>query len=204
MIKTYNNLKIQFPLDECNKLYLKNLNDLIESSLFSSNRIAAFRFDLRFPLGHIDQSDRVITKFFESLKAQLKAKDVKTKKEMKRVYPHNLRYSWVRERDTSGNDHFHCVIIVNKDAYSVLGGFNQEEGNMAARIKRAWCSALGSPGVIIDGLVHFPDNGTYYVDNNAKDKSIRQADLFYRLSYFAKNATKVYGSGKRSFGCSRS
>lgn len=203
MTNTFNNLKIQFPLPECNKLYLKNIEELIDHSLRSSTRIAAFRFDLRFPNGHVDQSDRVITKFFESLKAQLKAKDEKTKKAQKRVYPHNLRYSWVRERDTSDNDHFHCVVIVNKDAYSVLGGFNQEAGNMSARLKKAWVSAIGTQSHVKDGLVHFPTNGTYYIDGHSPDKPRQKEDLFYRLSYFAKNATKVYGSGKRSFGCSR-
>jgi len=204
MTNTFNNLKIQFPLDQCNKLYLKNLKGLIDNSITASSRIAAFRFDLRFPKGHLDRSDKVITKFFESLKAQLKAKEAKTKKEKKRVYPNNLRYAWIRERDTSGNDHFHCVIMVNKDAYGILGNFGNEEGNMAARIKKAWCSALGSPGLVIDGLVHFSKNGTYYLDKNAKDKKEQEAALFYRLSYFAKNDTKVYGTGKRSFGCSRS
>jgi len=93
--------------------------------------------------------------------------------------------------------------MVNKDVYGILGDFGSEEGNMAARIKKAWSSALGSPSLVIDALVHFSKNGTYYLDKIAVNKKEQEATLFYRLSYFAKNATKVYGTGKRSFGCSR-
>lgn len=203
MLHTYNELPVHTPLINSNKLHLDKLKSLIDVSLELSNRVSAFRFDLRFPKGHIDQSDKVITKFFESLKAQLVAKDKKTNAKGIRVYPNNLRYAWVRERDTSGSDHFHCVILINKDAYSVLGDFTKWEGNMAARIKRAWCSALGFPNTQIEGLVHFPINGTYCIDKNSPAKQQQINALYFRISYFAKNVTKVYGEGKRCFGSSR-
>lgn len=199
----YNDFHIHSPLEESNERYLRLIHQIIQSSVQRSARVAAFRFDLRFPVGMTDQSDKVIARFFDSLKAQLKAKEKKLIREGKRVHLHNLRYVWVRERDSSKSDHFHCVILVNKDAYSILGNYDKWEGNMASRIKLAWVSALGASNTPIDGLVHFPKNGTYYLDLNKGDYLKNYSDLFYRLSYFAKNATKCYGDGRRSFGCSR-
>ncbi|WP_157807968.1 inovirus Gp2 family protein [Marinomonas sp. ef1] len=203
MTNTFNNLPIHSPLATSNKDYLIKLVELINTSISLSSRVTAFRFDLRFPESHKEFNDGTITKFFESLKAQLTAKDKKTFREGRRVHPNNLRYAWVRERDSSISDHYHCVILVNKDAYSILGNYDKWGGNMASRIKLAWVSALGGANTPIEGLVHFPKNGTYYLDLNKEDYWKNYSDLFYRLSYFAKNATKCYGDGRRSFGCSR-
>lgn len=199
----YNDFKIHSPLAQSNENHLQLIEQVLKASVWRSRRVAAFRFDLRFPKGISNQDDHVITKFFESLKAQLAAKDKKNIREGRRVYPHYLHYAWTRERDTSDSDHFHCVILLNKDAYSILGNYDSWEGNMAARIKSAWVSALGMPGARIEGLVHFPMNGTYYLDLNSDDYFSVFADLFYRLSYFAKLETKGHTSSRRNFGCSR-
>jgi len=68
--------------------------------------------------------------------------------------------------------------MVNKDSYGILGDFDREEGDMAARIKKAWCSALGSPGLVIDGLVHFTSQKTVltiWIKTQKTKKSKRQA-----------------------------
>ncbi|AIG03213.1 hypothetical protein HZ99_13950 [Pseudomonas fluorescens] len=37
-----------------------------------------------------------------------------------------------------------------------------------------------------------------------RDDLARQADFFYRARYLCKSATKIFGNGSHSFGCSRS
>jgi hypothetical protein len=198
----YQGLKIHSPLSESNTTYLSQLKTLVDNSTVESTRVMAFRFDLRFPDGYKGESAQVITKFFESLKAQIKAKDAKTLKEGKRVYPSRLKYAWVRENDGSTTDHFHVVITLNKDAFSVLGKFDSPQMNTAQRIKKAWKSALSCKEESTNGLVHFPQSGVYILNKNDENYDGTYQLLYYRISYFAKNRTKVYGTGKRSFGCS--
>jgi uncharacterized ubiquitin-like protein YukD len=202
MSHQYQGLKIHSPLAESNELYLSQLKALLDKSTVDSTRSIAFRFDLRFPAGYKGDVKKVITKFFESLKAKIKAKEAKTQREGKRVYPSNLKYAWVRENDGADNDHFHVVIILNKDAFSVLGNFKSTNANTAQRVKKAWCSALSYKEENSDGLVHYAKKGVYILDKNALSFNTTYCDLYYRISYFAKNRTKVYGTGKRSFGCS--
>lgn len=198
----YNSLKIHTALAESNKVYLDQLKLMLDKCTSESTRAIAFRFDLRFPSGYKGDDKKVITKFFESLKAKIKAKEAKTLREGKRVYPSNLRYAWVRENDGSDNDHFHVVILLNKDAFSVLGNFNSTKKNTATRIQKAWISALSCKEESSTGLVHFAKKGVYILDKNAMNFNVTFKELYYRISYFAKNRTKVYGTGKRSFGCS--
>ena len=202
-MKYFNEYRIYTDLSASSIEYLTNIDRVIYLSLSLSPRVTAIRFDLRFPVGVVFDEKKVITRFFESLKSQLKEKELGAKRKGKRVHPNNLKYVWVRERDTSDKDHYHCVIFLNKDAYSVLGDFEKWSGNMAARIKRAWLSALGAGKYPMDGVVHFPFNATYHFDRNSIHFFEQRADLFYRLSYFAKHATKCYGDGRRCFGCSR-
>ena len=198
----YNSFKIHTALADSNKTYLDQLKSMLDKSTAESTRSIAFRFDLRFPPGYKGDVKKIITKFFESLKAKIKAKEAKTLRDGKRVYPSNLRYAWVRENDGADNDHFHVVIILNKDAFSVLGNFKSTKVNTAQRIKKAWCSALSRKEEGSDGLVHYATKGVYILDKNSLSFNATYSELYYRISYFAKNRTKVYGTGKRSFGCS--
>tara|TARA_R110000764_G_scaffold20693_2_gene52981 strand:- start:28856 stop:29476 length:621 start_codon:yes stop_codon:yes gene_type:complete len=198
----YQGLKIHSPLSESNATYLSQLKTLVDKSIAESTRVIALRFDLRFPKGYAGDQDKVITKFFESFKAQIKAKDARTQKEGKRVYPNRLKYAWVRENNGAKNDHFHVVIIFNKDAFSFLGDFKSAKINTAKRIIKAWGSALSYKEGDSAGSVHFTKTGVYTLDKNDESYDEAYRLLFYRISYFAKNRTKVFGTGKRSFGCS--
>lgn len=201
--KEYQGQKIHSSLQESIELYLRQLKALLDKSTEESTRTIAFRFDLRFPADYKGNDKKVITKFFESLKAKLKAKEARTLREGKRVYPSRLKYAWVRENDGAKHDHFHIVILLNKDAFSVLGDFKSTKANTAQRIKKAWCSALSCEDDKSDGLVHYAKKGVYILDKNALSFKTTYSDLYYRISYFAKKRTKVYGTGVRSFGCSK-
>lgn len=63
-----------------NEHYIQKINHTIRKSLLTCNRITAIRVDLRFPSEDIFyfSDSRVITRFFESLKAKIDA-DLKRK-----------------------------------------------------------------------------------------------------------------------------
>ena len=176
-------------------------------------RTIAVRIDLRLPqqvdndmplcLADIDSS--VISRFFDSLTAQIAADQVRKTKSGIRVYPCNLRYVWVKERNQEFKDHYHVLLLLNKDAYGYLGQLDSKQPNLINKIRKAWASALRIDVQMFASLVHVPDNPIYYLDSNAQEQDFAQVvdALMYRVSYLAKKETKHYGDGFRSFGCSR-
>lgn len=183
--------------------YLDRILTVINRALADQPRTLAIRFDLHLPYGYGDVGSDLMTKFVESLKAQIKADLYRRAAQGKRVHDCNLRHIWVRERCDSDSPHFHVVVFLNHDTYHTLGAYADEQRrNMASRIRKAWASALRRLPKAILGLVHFPTNPTYSLNVNAHDFMATKADLFRRLSYFAKLETKEYGIHSRSFGCS--
>ena len=183
--------------------YLDRILTVINRALADHPRTLAIRFDLHLPYGYGDVGSDLMTKFVESLKAQIKADLCRKAAQGKRVHYCNMRYVWVRERFDSDSPHFHVVILLNHDSYHTLGVYVDDQArNMFSRIRKAWASALRRLPEEIPGLVHFPANPTYSLNANAPDFWAVKTDLFRRLSYFAKLDTKEYGIHSRSFGCS--
>ena len=144
----------------------------------------------------------VIKNFIASLDAQIQADLSRKKRRGQTARSCKVRYAWCKERSTSLSHHYHLVLLLNKDVYHSLGRFDQK-GNLSDMIKKAWCRALDIKANEGDTLVHFPDNPTYWLEQNS-DKFDQQVDsLFKRVSYLAKVETKHYGDRTRSFGCSR-
>jgi hypothetical protein len=192
-------LKTVGPLSEP---YLERMYLTINKALEEHPRTLAIRFDLTFPewMGFIHTD--VISKFLASLEAQIEA-DLKRKaKSGIRVYPCTVRYIWAREQVSSHHWHYHCVIFLNKDAYFTLGDITAEEGNTAARIHKAWASALGTDFNAVRGLIQFCDNGEYYLDRNDVWNEVELSRLFEACSYLAKVATKQFGDRTKNFSSS--
>jgi hypothetical protein len=183
--------------------YLDSIHQTIMLSLLHSPRTFAFRVDLRLPANFPVTDTAVISRFFASLKAQFDAADAKNEREGKRVHPHNLRYVWVREIGKCGRPHYHVLVLLNKDRYRTLGSFDAEEGNLSARVTKAWASAVGLPLEQANGLVHFPENPQYLLDTSDPSFMDVLKSLFFRVSYFAKEPTKFFDRAQRSYGASR-
>ncbi|MDM3867619.1 YagK/YfjJ domain-containing protein [Proteus faecis] len=82
-----------------NENYFSRIGTVISKSLQSHNRISAIRIDLRFPshtICHLNDP-KVITRFFESLKAKMKADLIRKSKSWERHCFSELYYVWVRE-----------------------------------------------------------------------------------------------------------
>ncbi len=174
------------------------------NALALSPRCYAVRCDLRLP-DDFDTSDtEVITRFFRALNRLLDVADAEKHLDGKRVHPHRLQYCWVREWGAEGKPHYHLALMMNRDRYRTLGSFIAEDGNLSARIKQAWATALQRPLADIARLVQFPKNAEYHLLCNSPSYPRDVGAFFYRLSYFAKADTKRFGIGQRSFGSSMS
>ncbi|EGR3313320.1 inovirus Gp2 family protein [Vibrio parahaemolyticus] len=216
MIYTYKGLDVLYPVSELNTHYLDRIILTMSKALKDYKRVHALRLDLRLPVSDSEKNilrrdeflnntfdqKNIIKRFFESLKAKIKAQEKRMKASEKRVYPCHLRYVWCRERNKSNNDHYHLVLFFNKDRY-FSSGYRDNEESLVRLIMDAWSSALGEYVDNADRLVQLVYKGTHYLDQNKYDFENKCQALFTRLSYFAKNRTKHYGEGKRCFGTSQ-
>ncbi|EHJ9978680.1 inovirus Gp2 family protein [Vibrio parahaemolyticus] len=216
MIYTYKGLDVLYPVSELNTHYLDRIILTMSKALKDYKRVHALRLDLRLPVSDSEKNilrrdeflnntfdqKNIIKRFFESLKAKIKAQEKRMKASEKRVYPCHLRYVWCRERNKSNNDHYHLVLFFNKDRY-FSSGYRDNEESLVRLIMDAWSSALGEYVDNADRLVQLVYKGTHYLDQNKYDFENKYQALFTRLSYFAKNRTKHYGEGKRCFGTSQ-
>lgn len=203
---TWNGFSLQEKKAPFIKEYLANIEHTLNRAVKDHPRTSAFRVDLYLPGGNVEPlGSHVMTRFIQSLKAQLLATEQRKLKSGARVFRSVLRYIWVKEFTALKGTHYHVLLLLNRDAYNSFGSYLAAEGNLAARIKKAWGSALNLSVDTVQskGLVHFPENPVYLLDVRS-DEFIDQYDsLFHRVSYFAKVETKNYGDGSHHFGCSQ-
>lgn len=196
-----------------NEHYLQQIATTIEAALQQHTRVFALRVDLHFPHqdndmpSYLYRSDSaVISRFIDALKAKIAAETQYKKRIGKSVHPCHLHYIWARERNESHNDHYHLLLLFNKDRYFTLGDFsNKNEDTLLNKIRAAWASALSlEPGDTL-GLVYIPANGEYHLNKQSAPEQLEEAmyALLLRAGYLAKQDTKVSGPGNRGFGCSR-
>lgn len=184
--------------------YLEKIDRTLVNATQEYSRVSVFLVCVRFPsTGEAFREAAFISNFSASLKAQLAAEEERKRSIGQRIYPCQPRFVWVREQDGAEKPHFHIAIILNKDAFHTLGDFGASEGNMAARITKAVASSMSISVEAARGLAHFPENPVYYLDVNSQMFGVQRSAVFRRISYFAKAATKKYGTGGKNFGCSR-
>lgn len=192
---------------------LNSLLEMVYNTLEQHNRILAIRTDTRFALSHVPREPdlpicfqredaQAITRFFESLKSQLRVDHNRSKRPGDPTF---LSYGWCRERYTSEHPHYHLMLLFNADVYGYLGNYQELNAkNMATRIQKAWCSALGLAHEDYATLAEFPPNAVYRFSRfDALDRNPVYWNFLIRLAYFAKTRTKDVHSGYRNFGTSQ-
>ncbi|MBU5686890.1 inovirus Gp2 family protein [Citrobacter sp. S44_ASV_140] len=192
---------------------LNELLNMVYDALEKHKRIMAVRTDLRFAQSHVTgepdlplcfQRDdmQAITRFTESLKSQLRADHNRSRRPGDPTLP---SYGWCRERDTSEHPHYHLMLLFNADVYGYLGNYkDRNSDNMATRIQKAWCSAIGLAHEEYATLAEFPPNAVYRFSRiDALDRNSVYWRFLIRLAYFAKIKTKDVHSGYRNFGTSQ-
>jgi hypothetical protein len=189
--------------------YLEKIDSVIFNSLTEHPRSLVIRCDLRLPKTSscpdypFANESNVISKFVDSFKAKVFADLQKKIKFGTRVHPCSIRYIWTKERKEAETCHYHVALFLNNDTYNSLGDYSYSGKNNATRITEAWASSLSMDFHEAKKLVHFPRNPLYYLNTKSSNFSVVYKQLFYRLSYFAKIETKLYGDGCKNFGCSR-
>ncbi|EMI4100478.1 inovirus Gp2 family protein [Citrobacter youngae] len=196
---------------------LNPLLNMVYGTLMKNNRILGIRTDSRFAQSHVPgepdlpicfqrDDEQAITRFYESLKSQLRADHNRSRRPGDPTLP---SYGWCRERDTSVHPHYHLVLLFNADVYGYLGNYQELNAkNMATRIQKAWCSAIGLAHEDYFTLAEFPPNAVYRFSRlDALERNPVYWNFLVRLAYLAKTRTKDVHSGYRNFGtsqCSRS
>lgn len=183
-------------------VYLERLYETAQLALSDHRQVFAVRFDLRLPDDYLtlEPGNAVISRFVDSLTVRIQAARERSRRLNGSAHQTRVRWCWVREIGQEGRPHYHFVLLLNKDAYHVVGRFQSERENLYSRIQAAWASALRISFEEADGLVHIPANATF---NLSRDDSEEMDRFFHRVSYLCKAATKGYGSRCRAFGCSR-
>lgn len=198
------------PID---RYILTSLLNIIYDKLEQHNRIFVIRADLRFAQSHVAgepdlplcfqrEDPQAITRFFESLKSQLRADHHRSGRSGNPTLP---SYGWCRERDSSVYPHYHLALLFNADVYGYLGNYlDLDADNMATRIQKAWCSAIDLNYDDYAALAEFPSNPMYrFSRTDALDHNRLYRDFLIRLAYLAKTRTKDIHDGYRNFGTSQ-
>lgn len=164
-------------------------------ALDSYPRAFAVRVDLRFPYGYDPYGTGVANRFIESIQSQI---DASMKR---RNSPHSCKVRFIRVLEQGGRNlgwHYHVVLFFNAHAYRSIGKLdNINADNLANRIRKAWSRALHISESEGFHLVHFPANGSYLLEQNSASFNPTLSDFMKRLSYFAKQRTKVHGEHRR-------
>ncbi|MDD0841171.1 inovirus Gp2 family protein [Pseudomonas sp. Gutcm_11s] len=187
--------------------YLSDLKRTIDLALAEYPRLLAFRVDLRLPRG-IDlpahaYTNEVISRFFESFAKKIRYHQNKVRERNGFAHGCKVRYVWSKETGGS-RQHYHLLILVNRDAYYTIGRLGSKGGNIVSRIEASWAGALGLSVSQARGLVEIPDNAEYRVDRRVRRGDVDELPaLFYRASYLCKMATKSYGDRQKGFGSSK-
>lgn len=186
--------------------YLERAHITLFRSINQHRRLMVVRIELRFPQGYwpiegCGLGNDYITRFTESLEAKILHSQHLARSRGSRVHSASLRRIWAREyRLDWCKPHFHVILLLNRDAYHVLGDYFSDISNLRSRIIEAWASALGMESIAVEGRVHFPQNAVYHVHADSPESI---ADCFYRVSYLCKARSKNFHDGFHSFGNSR-
>ncbi|WP_202413883.1 inovirus Gp2 family protein [Duganella sp. CY15W] len=201
---TYKGSPIQDQKGPFIKEHLDTLHRTITHATSQYREVFAFRFDLRLPMRSkerlLSYQNELMGLFISSFKAKIKHNRRKALQENPKAHDSVVRFVWAREFGQRGRPHYHCAILLNKDAFCALGRYARGIDNMYNRLHEAWASALARQPDDVMGLVHFPENATYVIHRDDQDSF---DEFFFRASYLCKSSTKAYGDGGHGFGASR-
>ncbi|MFS2221997.1 inovirus Gp2 family protein [Pantoea sp. B65] len=191
--------------------YMIQIENLLYEATNLYPRLMALRVDLHLP-AIIDNGDSVccfhnnssgeISRFRNSLKSKIDADQNRKRQRGLRIYDSQAFIIWAKEYSQEGKCHYHICLLFNKDAYYHLGDY-EHDNNLRCLIIGAWYSAMGLQSDDHLGLVHFAENGRYFLNKNSSNFNDSRSMLLKRLAYLAKPETKIYGEGSRNYGCGR-
>ncbi|TCD18151.1 inovirus Gp2 family protein [Pseudomonas sp. IC_126] len=183
--------------------HLERLHDVTIAAMARYPRVFAFRFDLHLPKGISMPAEaytnEVVSRFNAAIKLMVRSARQSARAVNRYAPETDLYWMWTRE-EGDDSQHYHFVMLVNKDAFHTLGRFNSKRDNLYTRIARAWSGALRIPYGEYKGLVHVPTGAVYYL---SREEDSELKEFFYRASYMCKARSKVFGHGFQVMNSSR-
>lgn len=195
-----------------NKRYKQRIKDTLDKALKEHPRTLVLKIELCIPGSIYNPDSTLMTRFIASLDAQIAADIQKRSNSGVRVHPCTLRFVWVREFHKDGRKHYHLALFINKDTYAFPGTYYPDKKgkyshNLSLMIMDAWIRTLRLDKDVDYQkhywLINFSDNFYYRLNKNQISFISGYPLVLDRLRYLAKNITKNYSDGQRSFGCSQ-
>lgn len=195
-----------------NPRHLKKIKATLDQSTEEYPRTLLVRVDLFVPDENYNNDSGLITRFHESLKAQIEADMLGRGKLGKRVHLCKVRFVWAREFHECGRKHYHVALFMNKDTYAYPGTYRpSEQGgyihNLAFMIMEAWARSLkrNSEG---DSkkyypFANFPSTCYMHLNRNEMHYEYEYKKALDWINYLAKEYSKDYSDGHRNFGSSQ-
>ncbi len=175
--------------------HLERLYDVTITAIKRYPRVFAFRFDLHLPKGISMPAEaytnKVVSRFVAAIDGIVENARRTARSINRYAAETDLYWMWTREEGDE-SQHYHFVMLVNKDAFHTLGRFTSKRDNLYRRLVRAWNGALRLQQGEYKGLVNVPTGATYYL-SRSEDSELRA--FFYRASYICKARSKVLGHG---------
>jgi len=194
---TFNNLPLNRSEKKDEGFYceiLQAIEALLGHMIQSHNKVFFIRLDLTYPAYSAYEypgKNDLISRFIESLSLYHKRKK------------HDPKYLWVRERSSTGQVHYHLMLLLNGDYVQNAHGVLVHANNLWQRCLNVE-NAKGLVHLCTSAEGHYDPYGGVMIKRNATEYTQVHATCFERASYLAKRYSKGGAPAYvNEFGCSR-
>lgn len=181
MIQAHN--EYQYPVKE----YLHNaFNSLLSDYLSRHSKVMPVRFDLRFPASEtMGATNTHISRFMAKMVQRFKRAGL------------DPAYAWVREKGSSHNPHYHCLILLN--------GHKTRSSNIVFTVAESlWESTIGHDAKGLVNRCNINRNGEFQTNGDIIHRQGSFPHVERQIGYMAKPDGKGEShDGLRDFGMSR-
>jgi len=135
-----------------NEKYLQRIEGVLCNALQDHPQTTVIRVDLHLPeagdvgdsiVSDADLSPGLMSRFIDSLKAQIVGYRQRKAREGKRCHRSSVRYVWVMEQpELGGKKHYHMALFLNTDTFNALGSYDEqgERSGLSCSERMAKCN----------------------------------------------------------------
>src|SRR5699024_3844933 len=154
--------------------YQQQMQALVEASLLENEHVGIFQFELvlpEFAAGALLENYQVDA-FFRKLKVRLVGRHNVLLSEGKSSSEASLRYAWVRADGDELRPRYHCLLVLNEEAYPTVSreaclGAGRGCNTPITSLYQVLLSALSSVFSLLSreasSLIYIPENSAFYL-----------------------------------------
>lgn len=184
--------------------YLDQIYDTLQKALDQYTRIFVIRIQLKYPYLLVKPEDELtnalVQRFTTLLEERIKYHMKKVGEPHQQVDDIAVRYSWAEDRCKEGGPRYHLLLLLNANAFRMLGYSNRGLECMRGRLVSVWADTLGLAAIRCSGLVHVSKRAIASVDSARLSAEMHH--ISWSCQFLSRVAAKRHGYGIRSFGCS--